>query len=341
MHMLQSLRLPALLLAGALLVGGCDGFESGTPPAESGGDGETTVSFVEGSFSAVESRGTISIGVTINSSPADTVAAEVLYADGASDTDASDFNLSGNPRVGEGIVAGSVGFSETDSSGSVKTIELSIQDDEANEPREEGVFVLQNVQNATIGRQNRLAVTIGAIQVFFEDFSEGLAPFSAVSLQSTTGWETGSAGNPPNAPYAVASGFQGGSGVAANDWLISPAFNFNELEDETLSFINAFGFSDTIRGLEVKVSTDYSGAGDSTSVANATWINVSDQVNFSDGDFNFVESGDVDLSAEEFQSNSTYIAFQYLSSGTSSGNVKDWEIDNIALTSSTPPPENE
>ena len=343
MHTLQSLRLPAFLLTAALLVVGCDGFDSGTPPIEAttGENGGATVSFATSGFSAVESSGTIDIDVTVSNPPNDTVSAEVLYADAASATDPSDFNLTDSEQVGSGRVAGRVVFPDTATTGNTQTITLNIQDDEPSEEREEGIFVLQNVRNATIGANNQLTVTIGAIQVFFENFSNGLGAFSAVSLQSVTGWETSSQGDPPTAPYAVASGFQGGSGEPADDWLISPAFNFNALEEETLSFLNAFGFSDSIRGLQVKVSTDYSGGGDSTSVANATWTDVSDQVTFSDGDFNFVESGDVDLSAAEFQSDSTYIAFRFLSSGTGSGQTKDWQVDNVTLTSSTQPPEDE
>jgi hypothetical protein len=336
MSMLSSLRLPALFLAVALLVAGCDGFDSGTPPtAATGDEGGATVSFTESSFSAVESAGTISIGVTITNPPNDTVTAEVLYADAASATDPSDFNLQDSEQVGSGRVAGTVVFPDTATTGNTQTLELNIQDDEPSEEREEGIFVLQQVRNATVGSTNQLAVTIGAIQVFFENFSDGLAPFSAVSLQSNENWGTGSDGDPPNAPYAVVSGFD--ANEASDDWLISPACDFETLEEETLTFLNAFGFSDSIRGLNVKVSTDYDGGGDSTSVANATWTDVSDQVTFSDGDFNFVESGDVDLSAEAFQSESTYIAFQYLSSGTGSGQVKDWQVDNVALTSSTQP----
>lgn len=343
MSMFRSLRLPALLLAGILFLAGCDGFDSGAPPTEATDEqGAATVSFTEGGFSAVESADSISVSVTITNPPAREVTAQVLYADGASATDPSDFGLTDADEVGAGRLAGTVVFPDTATTGNTQTIRLGIADDEDNEPREEGIFALQNVQNATIGQTNRLAVTIGAIRVFLEDFSNGLGAFSAVSLQSSTGWETGSQGNPPpERPYAVASGFQNGSGVPADNWLITPAFNFNVLEDETLSFQNAFGFSDQIRGLRVKVSADYDGGGDSTSVANATWTDVSDQVTFSDGDFNFVGSGDVDLSAAEFQSESTYIAFQYVSSGTASGQAKDWQIDNVALTSSTQPPESE
>lgn len=344
---LRSLCFPALFLTAALLFVGCDGFDSGTPPNEaaSGDDGGgATVSFAGGDFSAVESQGTISLDVTITNPPNDTVTAEVLYADGASATGPSDFNLEGSEQIGQGRVAGQVVFPDTATTGNTQAIELNIQDDEPGEEREEGIFLLQNVQNAEIGESNQLAVTIGAIRVFFQDFSDGLGSFSAVSLQSARDWGTNSDAEdyPSNGQYAFVSGFQGGSGEPGDDWLISRSFNFNQLEDETLSFSNTFEFSDEIRGLRVKVSTDYNGGGDSTSVANATWTDVSDQVTFQDESFgDFLDSGDIDLSATDFQSGSTYFAFQFVSSGTDSGQTKNWLIDNVELTSSTQPPEDE
>jgi len=350
MHTLSSFRLPALFLAVALVLAGCDGFDSGTSPTEAtvGDDSGAMVSFTTEGFSAVESSGTITIGVTITNPPNDTVTAEVLYADAASATDPSDFGLTESDRVGAGRLAGTVVFPDTATTGNTQTIELNIQDDETGEEREEGIFALQNVRNATIGDTNRLSVTIGAIRVFFADFSDGLQPFTAVSLQSNFGWGTAGAGGAPNAPVAEASGFNNGNGEPSDDWLISPAFNFNVLEDETLSFLNAKGFTDqNLRGLQVKVSTDYNGDGDSTSVANATWTDVSDQVTFAqdsqqEGNFTpFIESGDVDLSADELQSDSTYIAFQYRSSGAGGSTAATWQVDNVALTSSTQPPEDE
>ena len=343
----QPLRLLAPLFALALLLAGCDGFSSGrAPSAPAPEDTAPTVSFSTGSIPIVEESSPVEIGVTISNPPADdSVSVEVLYADGASTTSPSDFNLSGDAAAGEGYVVGTVGFSADDTTGTTKTLELNIQDETENEPREDGIFVLQNVQNASIGSTNRLAVTIGALQILFEDFSDGdLAPFSSESVASSNNWQVG---NPPvdEAPVADASGFEGDE--PSNDWLISPAFNFNVLEDETLSFQNALGFEDTGlegRGLQVKVSTDYSGTGDPR---NATWINVSDQATFAqqsqkEGNFTpFIGSGEVDLSSDQFQSDSTYIAFQYRSSGTGGSTAATWQLNNIVLTSSTPPPEQE
>lgn len=345
MASIQPLRLLAPLFGLALLVAGCDGFSSGrAPSAPAPEDTAPTVSFSTGSIPIVEESSPVEIGVTISNPPADdSVSVEVLYADGASSTSPSDFNLSGDAAAGEGYVVGTVSFSPDDTTGTTKTLELNIQDEEEEEPREDGIFVLQNVQNASIGSTERLAVTIGALQILFEDFSDGdLAPFSSESVASSNNWQIAS---PPvdEAPVAEASGF--GGDEPSNDWLISPAFNFNVLEDETLSFENALGFTDNNRrGLQVKISTDYSGTGDPT---NATWIDVSDQVTFAqesqqEGNFTpFIDSGEVDLSADQFQSETTYIAFQYRSSGTGGSTSATWQLNNIVLTSSTPPPEQE
>ena len=162
---------------------------------------------------------------------------------------------------------------------------------------------------------------------FFEDFGDGtLGNMDSVSVASNAGWETSSEGGADNVPYAVANGF--GANEASNDWLITPAFNFNAYTGETLTFLNAKGFNDSgRRGLQVKVSTDYDGEGNPQDF---TWTNVSDQVTFSQGNFQFVSSGEVDLSGSEFQGDEVYVAFQYQSSGAF--NSAAWEVDDIQVT---------
>jgi len=337
MHTLRSVRLPATLLIAALFLAGCDGFESGTPPVEAVDEPETTISFAESGFSAVESVGTISIDVQVNNPQGQEVSAEVLYADPASDTDASDFNLTDSEQVGDSRVAGQVTFPADASDGDVRSIELNIQDDTPNEPRENGIFVLQQVQNASVGETDRLTVTIGAIQVFTQDFSgEQIAPMTVFDVTDGNGWQIGTA-DVSNSPFAAANAF--GGPEPSNSWLITPAFDFSVLEGETLSFINAKNFDDggEDQPLQVKVSTDYDGSGNPE---DATWTDVTDRVeNFSQGDYNFVQSGDIDLSDSEFQEEEVYIAFRYQSSGTGGGSSEEQQIDNIELTSTTPPPE--
>ncbi|MFO8099280.1 MAG: hypothetical protein R6T83_06605, partial [Salinibacter sp.] len=55
-----------------------------------------------------------------------------------------------------------------------------------------------------------------------------------------------------------------------------------------------------------------------------------DQVTFSEGEFEFVDSGAVDLSS--FQGSEVYVAFQYRSSGTEGGEAADWQVDNIVVS---------
>lgn len=330
MHMLLSVRRAALMLAVAAFVVGCDGFESGVPPNEVTDDTESTLAFVQEDLSITEEESPVSIEVTLNDPPGTEVSGEVLYANEVSDTDASDFNFSEEAAVqgGNAYVAGSISFPANAEAGATRSIELDIQDEEENEDQEDGVFVLQNVQGASIGSPDRMTISIGAIELFFEDFSdEELAPMTAYSVSSNEDWSVSSAGGASNVPYAVANGY--GADEASNEWLITPALNFNEFEDEALSFLNAKNFSDSgfERAFWVKVSTDYDGEGNPEDF---TWVDVSDRVeNYSEGDFNFVSSGEVDLSDEQFQDETVYVAFQYRS--TSPDDAAAWEVDNVRI----------
>jgi hypothetical protein len=349
MRTLRSLSLPVLFGFVAILVVGCDGFDTGVDPEEAMDETGPTVSFAQRTFSAVESSDSVSIGVQLVNPPGREVTAEVLYVNDSSSTSAADFNIpdsaavSTQPNPPNAYVAGGVTFPAPAGGADTLTAELAlgIQDSVRGEDRETGVFVLQKVRNATIGSPSGLSITIGAITVLSEDFSdESLDPFSAVSVASGNDWQTDT---PPvdNAPVAEANGF--GADEPSNDWLISQAFNFNQLEDETLSFRSAKGFDDSeIRGLQVKVSTDYDGSGNPE---NFTWTDVSDQVTFpqnedkpSGSNFTpFIDSGRIDLSGTDFQSDETYVAFHYRSSGTGGGSAANWQVDDIILRSSTPP----
>lgn len=318
------------MLAVGVFAVGCDGFDSGVPPNEVTEEEGATVEFATGEISITEEGSPVSIDVTLTNPPGNEVTAEVLYANGISETDPSDFNLPEGAALegGNGYVAGSVTFPADAEDGATRSIELDIQDEEENEPRESGVFALQNVQgNASVGDRDRLTVSIGAIEIFAEDFEdEELAPMTVVNVTSGNGWETGSfEGN----NYAVANAFNGSE--ASNSWLLTPALNFNDFEDETLTFRNAKNFDDgeTEQPLQVKVSTEYDGSGNPEDVA---WTDVTDRVeNLSEGDFNYVSSGEVDLSDDEFQADEVYVAFRYQSSGTGPGTSEEQQIDDVRI----------
>lgn len=327
MHTLSLSRLSVLFLVVVLTATGCDGFDSGTPPTQSTGGVEATVSFETDNISITEESGEVTIAVTVTNPPNDTVSAEVLYADGTSSTSPSDFNLGSSPNVGSGYVAGRVVFPDTATTGNTQTLTLDITDEEENEPKEEGVFVFQNVTNASVGGTNQLTVAIGAIEIFFKDFEDGsLGPMSVFNVTSGNGWGVGSF---ENNSYALANAF--GGSEASNSWLISPAINFNDFEGETLTFRNKKRFDDggDVPPLQVKVSTDYDGSGNPE---NFTWTDITDRVqNLAAEGEGFVASGEIDLSDAQFQADEVYVAFQYQSSGTGPGTSEEQQVDDVRV----------
>jgi hypothetical protein len=187
----------------------------------------------------------------------------------------------------------------------------------ADEP-DEGYQLLGLETGDLVGIENLLAV----------DFEDGsLDPMSVFNVTNGNGWALDSfEGN----SYAGANAF--GGSEASNSWLITPALNFNNFNGETLTFRNAKNFDDEglDQPLRVRVSTDYDGSGNPE---NFTWTDVTDRVeNFSEGSFNYVSSGQIDLSDGTFQASEVYVAFQYRSSGTGGGSSEEQQVDDISVS---------
>jgi len=123
-----------------------------------------------------------------------------------------------------------------------------------------------------------------------------------------------------------------GDSAPANEWLITPAINMDAQENDTLTFRSYTRYTDiNYPQLHVLYSTDYDGGGDPTS---ATWTELTG-ITFSPEDSgSWVGSGDVDLSG--ISGANVYFAFQYVSSGTSSGTAANWRLDEINFFA--PPP---
>jgi hypothetical protein len=108
------------------------------------------------------------------------------------------------------------------------------------------------------------------------------------------------------------------------------------VDDEALTFANAMNFSDSgiDQPLTVLVSTDYDGSSDPSGF---TWTNITDRVEtFSDGGYEFVNAGVLDLTDAAFQATDVYIAFRYRSSGTEGGATETWRVDNIKVIGTQP-----
>ena len=120
--------------------------------------------------------------------------------------------------------------------------------------------------------------------------------------------------------FAQMNGFDGG--IQDNeDWLISPAIDLDQFEDEILFFENASNFDGP--ELEVFISTDYDGTSDPNT---ATWTDLSDEANWSPGGFEYVDSGELDLSSF---SGTGYVAFKYISNQDVLGKL--WQIDSVVV----------
>jgi len=112
--------------------------------------------------------------------------------------------------------------------------------------------------------------------------------------------------------------------VASNDWLISPEIDAGNYDSLYFSFYSWTRFNDTNPGLEVKISTNYSGSGNPSS---ATWQTIS-TILPGENSQTWTYSEKNDLS----DYNSTiYIAFNYTSTGTGSGTTTAWAIDNYEV----------
>jgi hypothetical protein len=127
--------------------------------------------------------------------------------------------------------------------------------------------------------------------------------------------------------YAEFTSF--GSGQALNvAWLISPAFNMDEQEGETLVFKSAHAFlTSPDNTLELMVSTDYDG-----NIANfnqSSWVTIPVKTPTPLNDFyEYVSSGEVDLSG--FQG-TLHFAFKAKGSGSNTNLDATFQIDNIRL----------
>ncbi len=150
-----------------------------------------------------------------------------------------------------------------------------------------------------------------------EDFNdETLGTWSEYSVIGEQVWYADSYGGDY---YAKMSGYEGGSNEN-EDWLISPALNFDNYTNELLTFETAMNYSGP--PLELKISNDYDGASDPNT---ATWADL--EAEWSPGSWEWIGSGDVDVSA--YSGSSVYIAFKYTSTVDESST---WEVDNILIT---------
>lgn len=198
------------------------------------------------------------------------------------------------------------------SAGQMVYFKITATDDESN-----------NSQSAVYSYQvNENAGTIAL--PFLEDFNDQtLGIFMQYSVTGPNQiWNNGSF---DGTYFAKMSNYNGSENIENEDWMITPAINFNNYFNEKLQFTTAMkNFSDNNTFLYLKYSTNYSGSGN-PNVAN--WTDLTNLANWSDGDYVWTSSGEIDLS--NINGDEVYIAFIY---DSQAGSGKTWEIDDISIT---------
>ena len=163
------------------------------------------------------------------------------------------------------------------------------------------------------------SIQMGFVTIFNQDWEGEMNGWTFVDVEGEAAW---SIGTHNNNHYAFINGYNNGTN---EDWCISPAFNLDACSNPTLSFRTAMKFNGP--DIEVLFSNDYDGEDPTT----ATWTALACPL--STGNYEWVESGDIDLS--NFSGNECYIGFKYT---CEDGNAAAWEVDDIMLIGQTSEP---
>ncbi|MGV3695973.1 MAG: choice-of-anchor J domain-containing protein [Flavobacterium sp.] len=128
-----------------------------------------------------------------------------------------------------------------------------------------------------------------------------------------------------NNNYAEFSSFYSATGTNDVAWLITPPIDLTATTGEVLSFITKTRFSNGYP-LTAFISTDYDGT--TAGIATATWAPITFTAPTADDVF--VNSGNIDLSGVQYDSNNVRIAFKY--TGSKAGVTTTLQLDNIKIS---------
>ena len=153
-----------------------------------------------------------------------------------------------------------------------------------------------------------------------EDFTSDLGTFTAFNINGAQVWEWDYYDN----GCAVMSGHDG-SNNANEDWLVSSQINLSGKSNVTMVIREAINYITSHDDMKVLVSSNYDGTSDPST--QGTWTELSGFNRPSGNSWDFVSSGDIDLSTYDGES-SFFIAFKYIS--TTSG-AATWEVSGVLL----------
>jgi hypothetical protein len=150
-----------------------------------------------------------------------------------------------------------------------------------------------------------------------QTFDEDLGEMEAVSVSGEQEWMHYTF-NDDN--YARMNGYAGGQSNVNEDWLISPALDLSNYEDVVLNFRAATNFDGP--ELQLMISEDYDGQSNPN---NFSWTDFSDAADWSSGNYEWLESGDIGLNLTGM---AVSIAFKYTSTAD---NAAVWQVDDILV----------
>ena len=184
-----------------------------------------------------------------------------------------------------------------------------------------------NIDYLTSGNYPTVEATTEFMEVLlFEDFNEELGVFTAYDMYGDQSWHQGTY---QGTTYANMNGYANQTYNENEDWLISPAISSLGFQDALLSFRTAMKFDGD--PLWVKVSIDYDGQSEPTDFE---WMDITDAFDFSTGDYEWIESGAVNvydlIDGYSHGYPNFYVAFVYKSSTDA---ASSWEIDYVKIIS--------
>ncbi len=180
-----------------------------------------------------------------------------------------------------------------------------------------------NIDYKTDGTYPTAEATTEEVYVLlYEDFDDGLGVFFAFDAYGDQTWHQGTH---QGTTYANMNGYADGAAHQNEDWLYGYAEIPNGLgfDEIWVEFSNAMKFEGD--PLRVAISTDYDGVSDPSDFE---WEDITDAFDYSTGNYEWVESGALDVS-DIVGNHSFYIAFIYTSSDEAAAS---WEIDYVKVT---------
>jgi hypothetical protein len=165
------------------------------------------------------------------------------------------------------------------------------------------------------------ATTFNGIIIFHRNFNDlTLSPMIVQNISGTDQtWILDSIHGTSSSGCAKMSGNSDNICHVNEDWLITPAMNFDQYTHEVLSFMSTYNYSGN--RLEAKISNDYDGVGNPNFF---TWTDLS--ASWSPGGWIWTPSGDIDVSLTN--GNGVYVGFRYTSDSLT---ASTWELDDILV----------